>query len=303
MLSYFLCLLLMLKKSTFRRCTHWQLTEGLSLQLVDTISVSWEGGQMQRALQILPKSYLRYKTDRKYNLLMYPLTHMHSCWRCWTLKDSLFTPKFQFLWNVNQQIIFQSEVRVMCRVYWVRWRELRLSLVQHRRLSGREFAPQLSSLKPTEGVREAGRRKWCEREARGGKKKCSCVLMKWKAEVRDWGCRRREKIEEKEKKDGSLSHIACVAESIIFGSQMCVIHIKLSKLKGHLTPPLSSLILSPSPSLLPLSLCVLFYTHTHTHECTHARSHTVHTYTLTNNFFFFFFFQGNLLRGLIYNVL
>lgn len=56
-------------------------------------------------------------------------------------------------------------------------------------------------------------------------------------------------MERENKKDGSFSHIACVEESIILGSQMCVIHVKLSKLKGHFTPPLPFLILL----LLPLS--------------------------------------------------
>lgn len=75
---------------------------------------------------------------------------------------------------------------------------------------------------------------------------------------------------------------------------MCVIHIKLSKLKGHLTPPLPSLILSPSPSLSPLSLC--YYTRTHTHarlvpSNAYMRAHTlyihIHTHTHTNfNVFF-----------------
>ncbi len=162
------------------------------------------------------------------------------------------------------------------------------AIFSQRRASGREFVLQLSSLKPAEGVREEGRRKCCEREARRGKKKkSSCVLMIWKAEVRDWGCRRREKIEEKKKKDGSLSHIACVAESIILGSQMCVIHIKLSKLKGHLTPPLPSLILSPSPSLLPLSLSVLL----HTRAGAHVHAHILYIHTRSPNFFFFFFFS------------
>lgn len=96
----------------------------------------------------------------------------------------------------------------------------------------------------------------------------------------------------KKKKDGSLCHIACGAESVL-GSQMCVIPIKLSKLKGHLTPLLPSLILSPSPFFLPLSVCVLLHACTHTH----AHSHTVHTYTLPNFFLFFPFFKGTCWEG------
>lgn len=75
---------------------------------------------------------------------------------------------------------------------------------------------------------------------------------------------------------------------------MCVTHIKLSKLKGHLTPPLPSLILSPSTSLSTLSPCGPTHTHSHTHAYVHR------TYIRTD---FLLFFPANMLRWLIYNIL
>lgn len=146
---------------------------------------------------------------------------------------------------------------------------------------------------------EAGRRKWREREAEGGG-----ALTSWGGEVRGWGCRGKEKIEEskkkKKKKDGSLSHIACVAGSVISACQTCVIHIKLSKLKRHLTPPPllpPSNPLSISPlSLLPLSLKRAFtHIRARSHYCTYIHTHPL---TSSSSAFFFFFSEGNLLRGL-----
>lgn len=86
-------------------------------------------------------------------------------------------------------------------------------------------------------------------------------------------------MEKGKKRDGSLSHIACVEESIILWSQMCVIHIKLSKLKGHLTLPLPSIIQAPSPSLVPLSLFLLLYTHMLANLNTYLNAHVLYIET------------------------
>lgn len=112
------------------------------------------------------------------------------------------------------------------------------------------------------------------------------VVCWWYWRLRKGLGMQKEGDDRRKKMDGSLSHIACVAESIISESQMCVIHIKLSKLKGHLTPPLPSLILSPSPSPLPLSLCC-FYTHTGAYM--HAHILYMHTHSLTSSSSFIFF--------------
>lgn len=59
---------------------------------------------------------------------------------------------------------------------------------------------------------EAGRRKWREREAEGGG-----ALTSWGGEVRGWGCRGKEKIEEskkKKKKEGWITFPYCMCSRI-----------------------------------------------------------------------------------------
>lgn len=141
---------------------------------------------------------------------------------------------------------------------------------------------------PKQRESEGGRRKRREWWATG---KSSCFYAK----VRNRDRRERGKTMEKGKKrDGSLSHIACVEESIILWSQMCVIHIKLSKLKGHLTLPLPSIIQAPSPSLVPLSLFLLLYTHMLANLNTLKRTRAVHWNSLT---FSSYFSKGSCWKG------
>lgn len=69
---------------------------------------------------------------------------------------------------------------------------------------------------------------------------------------------------------------------------MCVIHIKLSKLKGRLTPPLPSLIPSPSPSLSYHWAAFCFSSHAETHTCIRAYVRA-YVRTLAGSFLYFFF--------------
>lgn len=92
------------------------------------------------------------------------------------------------------------------------------------------------------------------------------------------GCRRKEgKDRGKKKRDGSLSHIACAAESIISGEPDVRHSHQTFQIKGppHLSTPLSNP-LSISSSLTIKS--VRSPTHTLA-RLTHT--HTVRTYTLT----------------------